>query len=771
MQTLIHGIVVLDGAGVISHANVMACQILGLSADELRGRVISDRPEARDDGKPWCPPQLLPALRALRTKQWVHDVIGGDDGPVPGGPLTSVTAEPLIDPETAEIRSIIVALCEAPESTLDREFRDLIEVIPDPVVIVDPEGLILTANNHAETVFGYSRHELLGASVDQLLPERFQRSHASARANYATHPHERTMGGGLELAGRRKGGEEFPAEVSLKPIQTDQGPIVVCLIRDTTARKHIENALWESEERFRAVVQNSSDIIAIIDTNRAIRYTSPSREHILGYPPDTAPGWLRSGYVHPEDRSIVEDAFREVCREPGATVSAEYRYLNANGTWVHLESVAQNLTDDPSIRGIVVNTRDITARKQADAARQEVTRQLETALRELQSAQRQIIQQERLHALGQMASGIAHDFNNALAPIVGYLDILLEDYPNNALDPATVKSYLEWMRTAADDAASIIQRLREFYRERAGGTIITSIALPHLVEQAVTLTTPRWREQALANGVVINVNTHLADVPPIEGSEGELREVLVNLILNAVDALPEGGEITLTTSLDGDAVVLEVKDSGTGMTDEVRQRCLEPFFTTKGPNGTGLGLAMVYGTIQRHRGTLDIASLPGQGTAIRLRFPIRTTSDEAEIDDDDVIAERPTPRRILVVDDEPAVRHFLIEYLTRDGHAVMTATNGRDGWQAFLAGAFDLVVTDRAMPDVGGEQLAAAIKRRSPETPVIMLTGFGDIMAASGEHPWGVDLLVGKPVTIRALRNAIRRVTEEGIRETRTNPG
>ncbi len=376
--------------------------------------------------------------------------------------------------------------------------------------------------------------------------------------------------------------------------------------------------------------------------------------------------------------------------------------------------------------------------------------ELQMALSDLKSSQHQIIQQERLRALGQMASGIAHDFNNALVPILGFCELLLLS-PTILGDKQKAVSYLETIQTAAKDASSVVGRLREFYRPGKTGMAFGSVQLKRLVEQVITLTTPKWKGQAQANGATIEVSLELESVPSISGDESALREALTNLIFNAVDAMPAGGTLTLRTRRGDDCAVIEVADSGTGMIEEVRKHCLEPFFSTKGEGGTGLGLSMVFGIVQRHSGSLDIQSQPGSGTTFIIKLPlegvttIRTSSS--------VDAKLQLPLRILVVDDEAPVRDTLAAILTTDGHIVVTAVDGAEGLKRFASGQFDLVVTDKAMPRMNGEQMAAAIKNISPLTPIILLTGFG-LFHDKEEFPQ-VDVLASKPIRIPALREAI----------------
>ncbi|HEX7788055.1 MAG TPA: ATP-binding protein, partial [Methylomirabilota bacterium] len=377
---------------------------------------------------------------------------------------------------------------------------------------------------------------------------------------------------------------------------------------------------------------------------------------------------------------------------------------------------------------------------------------------ELHRTQRHIIEQERLNAVGKMASGLAHDFNNALVPISGYAEMLLE-HPDILQNQAKATKYLKLIMTGVEDAASVVSRLREFYRKREEGETYRPLSLNQMVEQAVALTRPRWRDEALGSGRTILVEADMRPIPRILGSESELRELLTNLIFNAVDAMPEGGTIRIRTGLRetpaGNGmpqVFLEVSDTGTGMTDEVRRRCLEPFFSTKGERGTGLGLPMVFGIVKRHRGTMDIESTVGKGTTFIVVLP----ADATQAREVQARTAAPIgPLSVLVVDDEPIARDVLTEYLTGDGHRVETAVNGREGFEKFKAGKFAVVITDRAMPEMGGDQLAAMVKEHAPDTPVVLLTGFGDLMNAAGEKPDGVDLVVKKPIRLSTLREVL----------------
>jgi signal transduction histidine kinase len=382
------------------------------------------------------------------------------------------------------------------------------------------------------------------------------------------------------------------------------------------------------------------------------------------------------------------------------------------------------------------------------------TIELEQALAELQSTQRQVIQQERLAALGAMAGGIAHDFNNALGIIMGFGELLLRD-AQHGLTKENATKPITFILTAAEDAAKIVHRLREFYRPDESSDQRLPVDLNQLIEQAISLTQPRWQTEATAGGRTISITTEPGEIPCIVGDAAQLREVLTNLIFNAVDALPQGGKITLGTHLDGDTVALTIGDTGTGMSEVVRRRCLEPFFTTKGKRGTGLGLSMVFGIIHRHEGTIDVESELGSGTRFVLRLP--ATNQESGMRADSLAWEGGS-LRVLVVDDQAILSLLVCEYLQDDLHTVETALSGSDALAKFRSTHFDLVITDFVMAEMNGAELAVAIKQLKPQVPVILLSGYqGDSMAGK-QSSAAIDLVLGKPLSRAVLRHAIAQV-------------
>ncbi len=387
------------------------------------------------------------------------------------------------------------------------------------------------------------------------------------------------------------------------------------------------------------------------------------------------------------------------------------------------------------------------------------TIELEGALDDLRSSQQQIIQQERLAALGTMAGGIAHDFNNALSIILGFGELLLRD-AEHGLTKEKATRPITTILTAAEDAAKIVHRLREFYRPDQSDEQRLPVDLNVLIRQAVSLTEPRWQTDAQANGRTIKITTEFGEMPMVLGDAAELREVFTNLIFNAVDALPQGGAITFATHHEGQSVVLDVKDTGIGMTEEVRMRCFEPFFTTKGKRGTGLGLAMVFGIIRRHGGTIRIVSEPEKGADFTINLPLTAIDAIQEVEPYSFLDE---PLRVLVVDDHPLQIQLVCEHLRGDLHIVETALSGSEALQKFRSAPFDVVITDHVMAEMTGQQLAVSIKLLCPEVPVILLTAYpGEAMAGNRTFQH-VDCVLRKPLSRGALRRALANVKSRTV--------
>ncbi len=402
------------------------------------------------------------------------------------------------------------------------------------------------------------------------------------------------------------------------------------------------------------------------------------------------------------------------------------------------------------------------------AARQaELNSALQTAYDDLRRSQQTTVQQERLRALGQIASGIAHDINNAISPVSLYTELLLEREPNLS---ERARNYLTTIQTAIADVAGTVARMREFYRQREPQLSLSRIDLNVTVQQALQLTHARWSDLPQQKGVMIEVKTDLAPLPTeVMVAEGEMRDALTNLIFNAVDAMPEGGTLTIRTRQvpppspdEGGRVHIEIADTGVGMDEATQRRCLEPFFTTKGERGSGLGLAMVYGMISRHSAELQLQSAPGEGSLFRLIFAAAAGVAQAP-GPAPVVFER-RALRILLVDDDPLLIGSLKEVLLGDGHDVTAANGGQAGIDTFVEASrstapYSIVITDLGMPYVDGRRVAAAVKATSAATPVILLTGWGQRLVAEGDVPPHVDRVLNKPPRLIELRSALMDLT------------
>jgi PAS domain S-box-containing protein len=683
-------------------------------------------------------------------------------------------------------------------------------------------------------------------------------------------------------------------------------------VRERTA------ALAKSERRFRALIENGSDSIALIDGNNRIQYLSPAVTAVEGYTPEELLGRSGLEHTHPDDLPLVDEIVQKLLANPGTPTPVLWRRRHKAGHWIWLEGTATNLLDDDAVQAIVTNYRDVTQRQEFevklhtqlaslallsritraiserqdihsifqvvvrtleeqmpldlagiclyDAAANSLTvnsvglhtrvpvveialterarisidagglsrcvqghliyepdtssaagsfsqslaraglrslvaaplrsenilfgilfaarlpaqgfssdeceflRQLcehvglaasqaqlytslQTAYEDLRRTQQAVMQQERLRVLGQMASGIAHDINNAISPVSLYTEVLLEKEPELS---ERARAYLRTIQQAIADVAETVARMREFYRQRESPAALAPVSINTLIRQVEELTRARWFDMPHQRGIMIDCRVELAENPPVfMGVESELREALTNLIFNAVDAMPQGGTLTLRTVVtEQQQVHVEVSDTGIGMDEQTRRRCLELFFTTKGERGTGLGLAMVYGTIQRHNAELEIDSTPGLGTRVRMTF---STSASSPAEQPRIIEQLPAGMRILIVDDDPILLKSLQDILESEGCIVTAANGGPQGLDMFMAqqDALDLVITDLGMPFLDGRSLAAAIKRVSAAIPVVMLTGWGQRLINESDTPDNVDRVLSKPPRLRDLRAAL----------------
>ncbi len=372
-------------------------------------------------------------------------------------------------------------------------------------------------------------------------------------------------------------------------------------------------------------------------------------------------------------------------------------------------------------------------------------------LREPASWAAEQTRRRRMEMLGRMSMGIAHDFNNLLTAVIGHAELLRADLVHLGAPP-DAHQHLASLDRAAQDGAALVRKIQQYIRNEKHERS-EPVALDRIAEEVLTLTRPYWYNEPRRRGIAIEIVRELRPVPSIQGTPTELREVLVNLVLNAVQAMPAGGTLTLRTSRVGDrAAAVEVGDTGVGMNESVRRRIFEPLFTTKGSVGSGMGLTMSQGIVQEHNGRIEVESEPGRGTRFRLVFPFHSEAPAPE-----AAAARPTAApapgfRILVVDDEPMVRTVTTKLLRLRGHDVAEVDGGPAALEALAEAPFDLVVTDLSMPDMSGRELAAVIRNRHPGLPVLLLTGDTDADVEEGD----VGAVVKKPFQLDVLDGAIR---------------
>src|SRR5438874_2811239 len=355
----------------------------------------------------------------------------------------------------------------------------------------------------------------------------------------------------------------------------------------------------------------------------------------------------------------------------------------------------------------------------------------------------QYSQIEKMSALGELASGVAHDFNNTLAGILGRAQLLLE-----ATDPMKIDKGLNIIIKTAKDGAKTVKRIQDFARQRRDHDF-QIVDVGQLLLDVSEITRPRWKNRAEAANVHISLDLECQRGLLTMGDESELREVLVNLVFNAVDAMPRGGMLTLSARKATDAVEISVCDTGTGMTEETRLRIFDPFFTTKDKLGMGLGLAVSYGIIRRHEGTVDVESQVGVGTIFRIRLPIAKCAMKAQPGSDFVSSKaapsKSSQTRILVVDDEEYVRDLLRDILEKEGCEAVVAEGGHQALSLFENGNFDAVFTDVGMPDMNGWELSRAVRERNRHIPVAVITGWGEAVGSHERQAARVDWVVAKP--------------------------
>ncbi|HET7341347.1 MAG TPA: ATP-binding protein [Methylomirabilota bacterium] len=378
------------------------------------------------------------------------------------------------------------------------------------------------------------------------------------------------------------------------------------------------------------------------------------------------------------------------------------------------------------------------------------TNRLRRAMEDLRTTQTRVVEGETLRAVGQMASGMAHHVNNLLAVISGRTQLLLA-----RITQPEIRRPLEVIQRATFDAADVVRRVLGF---TAVQPVVEhgAVDLNEVVREVVELTRPRWRDEVQMRSLALDVALDLGDIPRVAGEAPALREVIMNVLFNAIDAMRASGVIRVTTWAADDWAYCAIADTGVGMSEEVRRRAFEPFFTTKGPQGTGLGLSVAHGIVQRHGGELSLRPNEPQGTVITIRLPQATVPQGA--------TPPATPRgpalRVLIVDDEASVREALADTLAEDGHTVVQTASGKDALARLSEGVgVDVVITDLGMPEMTGWDVARAVRGQWPGLPIGLVTGWAVALEMTEDERRAVDFVIAKPYTVEALRAALAGVT------------
>jgi PAS domain S-box-containing protein len=488
---------------------------------------------------------------------------------------------------------------------------------------------------------------------------------------------------------------------------------VVCTARDLSDLRKVQAVAREHQSLLTNILESARESIYAVDPDGNFKWCNTATLKGLGYNRSNFIGLPLLTMVYEADRDLVREKLQAALT--GSPQTYEMRYYSHDGQLRYARVDNSPLVVEGRTTGVLGIARDITEQKE----------ERERAARA-----------DKLRALGQLASGVAHDFNNSLAAILGRAQLLRRQID----DPALVRN-LDIIQTAAEDAAATVRRIQTFARKSAVKEF-ELVDVANLLNDAIEITRTRWQNEARIRGLEYDVKLDTGNGHYTYGSASELREVFVNLIVNAVDAMPRGGRLLISCRrLDG-RLQLRFSDNGMGMPEDVRQKIFEPFFSTKGAHGTGLGLSVSYSIIERHSGSISVVSEPGNGTSFTIDLP--ATSAETAFEDPST--RRDAPRlRILVIDDEKPVRETLAEMLVAVDHKVELAGSGQEAIEKMGVSNFDFVFTDLAMPDIDGWETARLIRQQWPGVKIVLVTGYGAATSPPPGEEHLVDAIIGKP--------------------------
>lgn len=605
------------------------------------------------------------------------------------------------------------------------ELEATFDAMTDAVAIVDIDDNLVRANNAFYEMHGLSAEEAVGHLYTELAhPEDNWQDCEACIARRA---------GRQSLVLIRKEAETGVKvfEVRVDPLCNPAGERIgsVQVIRDLTEIKAAEAEAEKAGSLLKNLVDSAFDVIYATDVEGRFLWANKRASELYGEDVAALEGqtFLRS--IHQDDMETARKAFDMTVQ--GEAQMYECRFHPPDKGIRYALVTSSPIYSSNKVTAVLGIVRDIT--------------------KERMSAEQSMLS-DKLRALGQLASGIAHNFNNSLTAILGYTQMVM----GKTFDTVLLQ-YLRTVEMAALDSAKMVQRIQNFARQRQGETLMTA-NLNQIIRDALDLTRSRWRDDARTAGISFDIIFRPEEGVAVRCDPSAIREVFVNIIINALDAMPEGGRLTVTTSVEGDKAVISFADTGCGIPEDMRQRVFDPFFTTKGPEGHGLGLAVAYGIVSRHNGEIEVESELGRGAIFTLKFPLAVIAETT--DTRGRVGETARQSYVLVVDDEAPIRLLLSNLVRTLGHKVMMAENGLVALKTLEGASFDLVITDLSMPGLDGWSLAKEIRNRWPETKVMIVTGYGEMgdAIAPGSDRRMVDAFMSKPFDLSEIGRKINEL-------------
>jgi len=609
------------------------------------------------------------------------------------------------------------------------EWETTFDSMSDGIFIFDSAGLLKRVNRAGAAMESMHPRALLGRKCCQILSTSEQGETCIVEQALAD---SRSVT--IEIIPTQL---KRPLLVTIEPVLDENGraSAAVCTARDLSELRNVQAVAREHQSLLTNILESARESIYAVDTNGCFKWCNTATLRGLGFTLQDFIGRSLMEMVYDGDRELVQEKLNAALN--GVPQTYEMRYFAHNGTLRHARVDNSPLVVEGRTTGVLGIARDITEQKE----------ERERAARA-----------DKLRALGQLASGVAHDFNNSLAAILGRAQLLRRQVRDEAL-----LRNLDIIQTAAEDAAATVRRIQTFAR-KSPVKEFELLDVRSLLQDAVEITRTRWQNEARLRGLEYDVKLEAETDLNTFGSASELREVFVNLIVNAVDAMPRGGKLWISGKRNDDRLLLQFNDNGTGMPDDVRQKIFEPFFSTKGAHGTGLGLSVSYSIIERHEGSIKVESEPGNGTTFTIDLP--AVIAESSKTDDVTVPDSTLRLKILVVDDEEPVRETLAEMLIAVGHKVELAESGPEAMAKLNRSHFDLVFTDLAMPEMDGWETARAIRKKFSDIRIVMVTGYGPTTTPPAGEEDLVDGIIGKPfdfTQVGAMLTSLTKSVEVSI--------